>query len=308
VCRAGRLVEPPCGGGGKTYHPIWNLRKHSSIGVWWRLGPSKINEMRIPLFHVNAFSGAGLSGNPAAVCLLDSWLDDDLLRKVAAENALSATAFLVGRDGGYEVRWFTPRCEVRLCGHATLASGYVLLELLHPEWHVVNFATRYSGVVQVERDGELLAMNFPLLEPGPCTNVPGELSRALGVEGHASEVLAVSDYLVAVFEDEAAVWRVRPEFHLLEQLHPRVVMVTAPGKDVDFVSRYFAPSYGLPEDPVTGSAHSVLAPYWSKRLGTSKMHARQLSKRGGELWCEIDGERVVLKGKAVLVLRGELTV
>src|SRR5947209_2980506 len=161
--------------------------------------------MRIPLFHVNAFSGPGLSGNPAAVCPLDSWLDDDLLRKVAAENAISATAFLVGRDGRYEVRWFTGRCEVRLCGHATSASGFVLLQLLHPEWNGVNFETRYSGVVQVEREGELLAMNFPLLEPAPCLDVPGELSRALGVGCPASEVLAVNDYLVAVFEDEAAI-------------------------------------------------------------------------------------------------------
>src|SRR3954453_2169920 len=264
--------------------------------------------MRIPLFHVNAFSGAAFSGNPAAVCLLDSWLDDDLLRKVAAENALSATAFLVERDGRYQVRWFTPRCEVRLCGHATLASGYVLLQLLHPDWNSVNFETRYSGAVSVERAGELLAMNFPLLEPAPCANVPGELSHALGVEDQASEVLAVDDYLVSVFKEEAVIRRVRPECRLLEQLHPRVVIVTAPGDDVDFVSRYFAPSYGVPEDPVTGSAHSVLAAYWRRHLGKYKMHARQLSEGGGELWCEIDGVRVMLKGKAVLVLRGKITL
>lgn len=262
--------------------------------------------MQIPLFHVNAFSEAAFSGNPAAVCLLDSWLDDNLLRKVAAENALSATAFLVRQDGVHQLRWFTPLCEVRLCGHATLATGYVLLQLLDPELQTVSLETRYSGVVSVTKAGDLLAMDFPMHNPTPCANVPHGLSRALGIENQPYELLEVNDSLIAVFEDEAAIRSVRPDFDLLEQLHPRVVMVTAPGNQVDFLSRYFAPSYGVPEDPVTGSAHSALTPYWSKRLGKSQVHARQLSERGGEIWCEVSGDRVLLKGKGVLTMEGQI--
>jgi PhzF family phenazine biosynthesis protein len=262
--------------------------------------------MRIELFHVNAFSEAAFSGNPAAVCLLDSWLDDALLHKVAAENALSATAFLVQKVAHYEIRWFTPACEVRLCGHATLASGYVLLHLLHPEWEAVSFETRYSGTVTVEKSGSVLVMNLPVQRPQASTNAPGELRLALGVEVPPFQVLAVDNYVLAVFDDEAAIRRVDPDFNLLAQMHPRAVIVTAPGKDADFVSRYFAPSYGVPEDPVTGSAHSLLAPYWSERLGKTHLHARQLSDRRGELWCEMRGDRVLLKGGAVLTLRGTL--
>ncbi len=262
--------------------------------------------MQIPLFHVNAFSEAAFSGNPAAVCLLDSWLDDDLLRKVATENALSATAFVVRKDGAHQLRWFTPTSEVRLCGHATLASGAVLLRQLLPELRTISFETRYSGGVSVAKDGDLLVMDFPMHSPAPCKSLPRELSRALGIADQASEVWEVNNSFIAVFEDDTVIRRVRPEFHLLEQLHPRVVMITAPAAEVDFVSRYFAPSYGVPEDPVTGSAHCALTPYWSKRLGKSQLHARQLSERGGELWCEMAGNRVLLKGNAVLTLEGKL--
>ncbi len=264
--------------------------------------------MRIPIFHMNAFSGAAFSGNPAAVCLLDSWLDDTLLRKVAAENSLSATAFLVRQESDYEMRWFTPTCEVKLCGHATLASGHLLLQLLRPELNSVKFQTRYSGVVSVARNGNLLEMDFPIRRGKPRAILP-ELSNAVGLQDPPRETLEVNDSIIAVFDTEEAIRRIHPQFDLLERLHPYVVMVTAPGKDkdVDFVSRYFAPSYGVPEDPVTGSAHCALAPYWSSRLRKMQLHARQLSERGGELWCEVAGERVLLRGKAVLTMEGELT-
>lgn len=264
--------------------------------------------MQITLFHVNAFSEAAFGGNPAAVCLLDSWLDDELHRKVAAENSLSATAFLIPQNGGYEIRWFTRTHEIKLCGHATLASGYLLLHVLHPELERVGFQTRFSGVVSVAKKNDLLEMDFPVRAPSPTRSAPAELARALGLQDSPSEVLQCNDSLLAVFEDEDVIRRIRPDFDLLEQLHPHVVITTAPGKTVDFVSRYFAPSYGVPEDPVTGSAHCSLAPYWTQRLRKSQLHAQQLSERGGELWCEVAGDRVLLRGRARLTMEARLTL
>src|SRR5579872_2769136 len=228
--------------------------------------------MHIPLFHVNAFTSAPFSGNPAAVCLLNSWLDDGLLLKVAAENALPATAFLVPSGDGFAIRWFTAQCEVKLCGPATLASGYVLLRLLRPELQKVSFQTRYRGVVSVGKDRDLLEMDFPRLETTNLASAPGELPRALGITVSPIELLQGNDSLIAVFEDESVIRKVHPDFELLRRMHPNVVMVTAPGVDSDFVSRYFAPSYGVPEDPVTGSAHCALAPYWAKRMGKTQLH------------------------------------
>ena len=263
--------------------------------------------MHLPLYHANAFSSSPCGGNPAAVCLLDLWLDDSLLLKVAAENAVSATAFLVERGSGYQIRWFTPKCEVRLCGHATFASGYIVLHFLHPEWNPVNFQTKYRGAVSVQKDGDFLLMDFPALSIRRCASEPPALRAALGIDAEAHEVLQGDDSFIAVFEDEDVIRQIEPNFERLEQLHPNVVMVSAPGKQVDFVSRYFAPGYGIPEDPVTGSAHCALAPYWAGRLGKKQLHARQLSERGGELWCEISGDRVLLKGSVVLTLKGQLT-
>jgi PhzF family phenazine biosynthesis protein len=264
--------------------------------------------MRIPLFHVDAFATQPFTGNPAAVCPLQAWLDDETLRKVAAENNLSETAFLVPKCGHYELRWFTPRREVRLCGHATLASAYVVLNLLEPGMDAVQFETRYSGTLTVRRDGDLFAMDFPALFPRLCTDAPEGLVEALGLGDRPSDVLEVHDIYVVIYENEAAIQNMRPDFSRLTRLHPAVVAVTAPGKNVDFVSRYFKPSYGMPEDPVTGSAHCALTPYWSQRLGESQLHARQLSERGGELWCEMAGDRVILKGTAVLTMQGTLVI
>lgn len=262
--------------------------------------------MHLPLYHVNAFPIAPFGGNPAAVCLLDSWLDDSLLLKVATENSVSATAFLVKHGNGYEIRWFTSKCEVRLCGHATFASGYIVLTLLQPELNSMNFETKYRGAVSVRKDGNLLVMDFPALSIRACAGKPPDLRAALGIDAQAQEVLEGDDSFVAVFDDEDVIRKIEPSFERLEQLHPNVVMVTAPGRQVDFVSRYFAPGYGVPEDPVTGSAHCALAPYWAERLGKKQLHARQLSDRGGELSCELSGDRVLLKGNAVLTLKGEL--
>jgi PhzF family phenazine biosynthesis protein len=265
--------------------------------------------MRIPLFRVNTFTDRPFNGNPAAVCLLDSWLDDSLLRKVAAENNLPATAFLLPLAKDYELRWFTPLCEVRLCGHATLAAAYVALNALRSGQETVRFATRFHGTLTVHAQETLLSMDFPWLFPQPCRNPPPALVQALRSPAHPAEVLEVNDTYFAVFDDSKAVEEIRPDFELLRRLHPFAVSVSAPGKgDADFVSRYFAPSYGVPEDPVTGSAHCALAPYWSQRLAKSQLHARQLSARGGELWCEMAGKRVILKGRAVLTMQGTLTI
>jgi len=274
--------------------------------------------MRIPLFHVDAFASQPFTGNPAAACPLDWWLDDETLRKVAAENNLSETAFFVPGDcpedghraGHYDLRWFTPRGEVKLCGHATLASAYVVLSELEPELDTVRFETRHSGTLSVrkEKDREVFSMDFPAILTQTCAHPPDELIRALGPGPSPSHILQANETYFAVYDHESAVQNQRPDFTRLEQLHPYVVSVTAPGENVDFVSRYFKPSYGMPEDHVTGSAHCALAPYWADRLGKSQLHARQLSERGGELWCEMAAARVILKGHAVLTLRGTLDI
>jgi PhzF family phenazine biosynthesis protein len=262
--------------------------------------------MALRLYHLNAFTTKPFAGNPAAVCPLAEWLDDGLLQAVAAENNLSETAFFVPRGEQYELRWFTPRSEVKLCGHATLASAFVILQILETKRDSVRFETRASGALTVTRDGDLLAMDFPALAPWACTNPPAALSEGLGKVPF--EVVQIEDNYFAVFEKEEEVKSLRPDFRLLEELHPAGVAVTAPGKDCDFVSRYFAPSYGIREDPVTGSTHCSLAPYWAKRLRKTKLHARQISERGGELWCEVRSERVILRGNAVLTLQGDLLI
>jgi PhzF family phenazine biosynthesis protein len=263
--------------------------------------------MSLPLFHVDAFTGKPFKGNPAAVCPLEAWLDDEVLRAVAAENNLSETAYFVREGDDYRLRWFTPRCEVSLCGHATLASAFVLLTIIEPQRESVSFATR-SGMLSVRREGHLLCMDFPALPPWACPDPPAELIAGLGAKPGDVSVLQIKDNYFVVYETEEDVRRVRPDLWVLEKLHPAGVAITAPGKEGDFVSRYFAPSYGIPEDPVTGSTHCSLTPYWAQRLGKKSLHARQVSERGGELWCEFAGDRVMIKGKAVLTLRGSLLI
>lgn len=267
--------------------------------------------MRIPLFQVDAFTKHPFAGNPAAVCPLAKWFDDDILRKVAAENNLSETAYLVPRKDSCELRWFTPRCEVELCGHATLASGYVLLNILRPELQEIRFETRFSGTLTVRKDevrenGGLLAMDLPAAIPQPCANPPEALLHGLGAA--PLDVLEANRNYIAIYEIRSSIRNLRPDFRLLEQLHPYGVIVTAPDNEVDFVSRYFVPSYGIPEDPVTGAAHCALTPYWSQRLSKTHLHALQVSDRGGELWCEMAGDRVILKGHAVMTMQGTLQI
>lgn len=264
--------------------------------------------MRIPIFHVDAFSDRPYTGNPAAVCLLDWWLDDESLRRVAAENNLPATAFLVKEADRYELRWFTTRCEIRLCGHATLAAGLIVLKTLEPTRNEVRFVTKHNGILTVRLKDDLLEMDFPTLAPRPCITFPDDLLKALGMPDKPSEVLEANQTWIAAFDETAAISTANPDFEKLEILHPYAVAITAPGRNEDFVSRYFAPSYGIPEDIVTGSVHCALAPYWSQRLRKNELHARQLSQRGGELWCEVEGERVHLRGKAILNMQGTLTI
>jgi len=264
--------------------------------------------LRIPLFHVDAFACRAHSGNPAAVCLLDSWLDDELLRKVAAENNLPATAFLVPADGGYRLRWFTTHCEIRLCGHASLAAGFVLLNLLQPSMEVARFETKHGGTLEVRRADQAFEMNFPARPPKASPMGPDQLIQATGIRTTPVEIVEANETWIAVFADASAVAAAVPDFELLAKLHPYAVAITAPGQPEDFVSRYFAPSYGIPEDQVTGSLHCALTPYWSRRLGKERLKARQLSARGGELTCEMAGDRVLLTGNAILTMQGTMQI
>ncbi len=259
--------------------------------------------MKIPLYQIDAFTSHLFRGNPAAVCPLDQWLDDEILQAIAAENNLSETAFFVEQDGSYALRWFTPECEVDLCGHATLASAFVLMEYLIPNAKEIQFLSK-SGPLKVKRDGELLALDFPARAPVIC-QPSDSLVRALG--GQPLEILSAMDYLV-VYSLEDQVRALKPDMELLRSVDRRGVIVTAPGHASDFVSRFFAPGAGIPEDPVTGSAHCTLTPYWAERLGKNKLHALQVSQRGGELFCELRGERVQIAGRAVPYLQGTISL
>jgi PhzF family phenazine biosynthesis protein len=257
--------------------------------------------MKIPLYHVDAFSSQVFGGNPAAVCPLPQWIDETLLQAIASENNLSETAFLVRLPDGYEIRWFTPTVEVDLCGHATLASGFVVLNMLEPASHTVQFHSK-SGPLRVSRSDTLFSLDFPSLPPKPCA-VPDLLTKALGKP--PDKILGSRDYL-AIYLTEEDIRCLKPDMSLLQQIDRLGVIVTAPGSDADFVSRFFAPGSGIPEDPVTGSAHCTLIPYWSNRLGKTHLHAYQVSARGGELFCEDQGERVRISGQAVLYSEGTL--
>jgi PhzF family phenazine biosynthesis protein len=261
--------------------------------------------LKLPVYYVDAFAQGLFQGNPAAVCPLDSWLDDAKMQSIAAENNLSETAFFVPEGKDFALRWFTPRCEVDLCGHATLASAFVLLKMLDQARASVQFETR-SGSLVVHRDGNLLAMDFPSTPPWPTTNVSADLLDGLTPAPKA--VWQVKSNYFAIYESETEVRAVRPNFSRLERLHPFGVCITAPGDHSDFVSRYFAPSYGIPEDPVTGSTHCSLTPYWSQQLNQAKLHAYQVSARSGELWCEMAGPRVMIKGNAVLYMEGKISL
>lgn len=259
--------------------------------------------MRLPLYQVDAFADALFQGNPAAVCPLEQWLPDSVLQAIASENNLSETAFYVGREGRYQLRWFTPACEVDLCGHATLAAAHVAFQTIPAPGNTILFDSR-SGPLSVLRQGDLLTLDFPAQPAEPC-GIPSLLASALGRAPQSC--LRASDYL-AVYADEQEILALAPDFRLLRELDLRGVIATAPGLVSDFVSRFFAPKYGIDEDPVTGSAHCTLAPYWTERLGRNPLEARQLSKRGGRLHCRVEGGRVHISGKAVPYLEGTITL
>ena len=266
--------------------------------------------MRIPLFHVDAFTDRAFSGNPAAVCILDRWLDDSLLGKVAAENNLPATAFLLPSERDVALRWFSPVCELKLCGHATLAAAFVLLHFSGYKAGEVVFSTRQRGNLRVGRTGSVLSMDFPALTANSCA-LPSQLLEALGPNldpSYIRETYVGNETYVAVLASEDEVQNFQPDFARLQSVHPYAVLITAPGDSADFVSRYFAPGYGIPEDFVTGSSHCLLTPLWAQPLGKTILRARQLSARGGQMNCELNGDRVCLQGTAVPLLKGELMI
>ncbi len=260
--------------------------------------------MDIRFYHIDAFTSRVFAGNPAGVCFLeDGWVEDTILRSIAAENNLSETSFLVPAGGHYDLRWFTPKIEVDLCGHGTLASAFAVFEYKDPKADRVEFETK-SGRLSVERRGDLLLMDFPARPPEPCPP-PDQLEEILGISPVG--VFRSRD-LMAVYENEDQIRRLKPDLEKMAGLEIFAVIVTAPGKNSDFVSRFFAPRVGIPEDPVTGSAHSTLIPYWAERLGRKELHAFQLSERGGELFCLHRGDRVSIGGKAVTYLSGTIRI
>jgi PhzF family phenazine biosynthesis protein len=253
--------------------------------------------MELPIFQIDAFAAGPFRGNPAAICPLDTWLPDALMQSIAEENNLAETAFYVREGDGFRIRWFTPTVEVDLCGHATLAAASVLGQ---PK---VSFQSR-SGELTVTREGDRYVLDFPSLPPKPCDE-PAGLCAALGATPR--EILG-GYYCMCVFDTQDQVRALAPEMMALAKVPYLGIIVTAPGDDCDFVSRLFAPAAGIPEDPVTGSAHSLLTPYWSQRLGKTELFARQISKRGGELWCEQRGDRVGIGGHVVRYMEGRISV
>ncbi len=263
--------------------------------------------MKLNLYQIDAFTDKPFSGNPAAVIPLEKWLDEKLMQQIAMENNLSETVFFVpssNKAADFEIRWFTPEVEINLCGHATLASAYVLFTILNFKKPEIRFSS-LSGILKVTRENDLICMDFPSWKPERLDIYPDELSFILD---HA-EIVGVykhRDILVELMNEEE-VKNCTPDFSLMKK-HIDKMIITAPGKKVDFVSRFFAPGAGIDEDPVTGSAHSQLIPFWAEKLSKNDLHALQLSKRGGELWCEQKGDRVIMKGKAVYYMKGEITI
>ncbi len=258
--------------------------------------------MTLPFYQVDAFTSKLFGGNPAAVMPLEKWLDDETLQNIAAENNLSETAFFVKEGEHYHIRWMTPVNEVPLCGHATLASAYVIFNFIEKNLNKINFFSK-SGELIVTREGDLLTLDFPKHKPTPL--VMNETIQKC-FERKPIEVLQNGFYLLIIFESEEYIRNLKPDFELIKQLHPHAVIVSAKGDQADFVSRMFAPNEGINEDPVTGSAHTVLVPYWSEKLSKKNFRALQVSKRGGELICHDDGDRVRISGRAVLYATGNV--
>ena len=260
--------------------------------------------MRLPIYQIDAFSSRLFGGNPAAVCPLDHWPDPALLQAIAAENNLAETSFMVPLEAGnYQLRWFTPAVEVPLCGHATLAAAYAIAHRIEVGCEHFRFQT-LSGELLVTRAGDLFTLDFPVRPP--MASLPrADFAAALGA---APQAHFTGTFEMAVYATEAEVRALRPDMRALAAIDHFGLIVTAPGDQVDFVSRFFAPRQGIDEDPVTGSAHCMLTPYWAERLGKSRLHAQQISQRGGELWCETKGDRILIAGHGALYLEGTIEV
>ena len=262
--------------------------------------------MKLTRYQIDAFTEKVFGGNPVAVCLPDNWPDDTLMQQLAAENNLPATAFVVKEDKHYGVRWFTPEREVALCGHATLASAYVLFNHFETQARQISFLSPQSGQLSVERNEDgLLVLDFPAAPPVEIPAVPA-LGEALGKQP-VKTLKGRTDYLL-IYPAQKDIESLRPDFSLLDEIEGRGVIVSAPGKEVDFVSRFFALRSRIKEDPATGSAHTTLIPYWSRELKKTKLHARQLSARGGTFSCEALGNRVNIGGKAAAFAAGEINI
>lgn len=260
---------------------------------------------KIKIYQIDAFSDKKFHGNPAAVCVLDEWLTEDLMQNIAAENNLAETAFVVKKNDDYEIRWFTPAVEVDLCGHATLASAHVLFNYyMHPTKQIV-FQSRKRGQLSVDKQNDSLTLNFPA-DTTKKVDLPEGMIKALGKTPNET-YQGLTDYLL-IYSNQEEIEKLTPDFSMLVKVDARGIIVSAPGKITDFVSRFFAPRVGINEDPVTGSAHTTLTPFWSKRLGKKILTARQLSKRQGDLICEFHDDRVKISGKAVTYLIGEIEV
>ncbi len=262
--------------------------------------------MHLPIFQVDAFSQDVFGGNPAAVVPLDNWIDEHIMQQIASENNLSETAFFTGNNGNYHIRWFTPLAEVDLCGHATLATAHIIYNHLHYDVDKrLTFESR-SGPLQVAKvDGEL-QMSFPVDQPRDAGEWRNDIEKIIG-SGLIGSFLGKDDF-VAVVVDEDHVKKFKPDLQAIKQLPQRGLIVTARGQSVDFVSRCFFPRYGIDEDPVTGSAHTILTPLWAKKLGKTDLKARQVSQRGGRLSCQLNGDRVLISGHAVTFMEGKISI
>ncbi len=260
--------------------------------------------MRLKIFQADAFTNKLFGGNPAAICPLDSWLEDAVMQNIATENNLSETAFFIPNNDSYQIRWFTPAVEVDLCGHATLAAAHVLFNHLNYEKRIIHFDSK-SGLLTVRKDNEYITLNFPSTRLDVSEATP-LLIEAIGINPVA---VYESDDLLVLLNSEDEVSQLDPDFNLLGKLSSaRGIIVTAAGKDCDFVSRFFAPAVGINEDPVTGSAHTKLTPFWAEKLDKETMTARQLSQRGGNLKCTFLGDRVEISGQAVTYMIGEIFI
>jgi PhzF family phenazine biosynthesis protein len=260
--------------------------------------------MKLKIYQVDAFAEHVFEGNPAAVIPLGNWLPDEIMQKIAMENNLSETAFFVPVENGFHIRWFTPLAEVDLCGHATLASAHVLFNHLNYTENEIRFDSR-SGILKVKKEQDLIILNFPASKL-TTIEIPENLKNAFNHKPVKS--LKGRDDIMLIFENEEQITQLKPDFQQILESKTRGIIVTAKSENYDFVSRFFAPAVGVNEDPVTGSAHTMLIPYWSKELGKNELIAKQVSARGGALHCKNLGERVEIGGKAVTYLVGEINL